>query len=320
MNFSLLKYLRTAGAFIILLEFITGSFLLAGILGVKIRDNLQLSSLIPTGAVEGWVPIGEQEMYTGEDLFLYINGGAEIYHEYGFRGVAVQEFRHESGRSISLEIFEMTDPDAAFGIFSFKTTPEGRELPIGGKARLEYYYLNIRKGRYLVTLTGFDEEETTLSGLQSLGKRISAGIEALDSRPGIVSLLPGDGLLRERIMYFRGPLGLFNDQRFFSGRAVFLREGVRGGYAGGYSLFILKYDTKTEAATHWKALNEGFETDPAYFNFSRNRNSIVHVEQNGGIRLQAVCRDRHIVIIRGSLEAVERVDLRNLVEGLCLQQ
>ncbi|MGD2295287.1 MAG: hypothetical protein PVF22_05570, partial [Candidatus Aminicenantes bacterium] len=32
-----------------------------------------------SGEVEGWQRIRALQSYTGEDLFLYINGGAEIY-------------------------------------------------------------------------------------------------------------------------------------------------------------------------------------------------------------------------------------------------
>ena len=37
-----------------------------------------------------WSAEGEPEVYAGDDLFVYINGGAEIYHEYGFVQVAVR--------------------------------------------------------------------------------------------------------------------------------------------------------------------------------------------------------------------------------------
>ncbi|MBE3111603.1 MAG: hypothetical protein IMZ46_14045, partial [Acidobacteria bacterium] len=36
-------------------------------------------------AASGWTKDGELQEYEGEDLYTYIDGGAEIYQEYGFR-------------------------------------------------------------------------------------------------------------------------------------------------------------------------------------------------------------------------------------------
>lgn len=277
----------------------------AGYPAGDIQSNVSPASLIPKSLGEEWISEGEPETYEGEDLFLYINGGAEIYHEYGFLRVAIRDFEDRDGHTISLEVFEMQNPDAAFGIYSFKTSSEGRELPIGEQARLEDYYLNVRKGSYLVTLTGFDEDEATIAGLAALAERVAAGIEAEPSRPEILSRLPGEGLLPESVKYFRGALGLYNSHRFFTGRTVFLREGARGDYRAGYSLFVLRYDSEEEAAAQWTALSEGFQEDPGYNGFTPGEDSEMRVSRAGGIRLRAVKRGADIVIALGPREAVE---------------
>jgi len=43
--------------------------------------------------LDQWTPDRDPRLYEGEDLFAFINGGAEIYHEYGFERVIVQEYK-----------------------------------------------------------------------------------------------------------------------------------------------------------------------------------------------------------------------------------
>ena len=43
-------------------------------------------------AAAGWAKDGAPQEFEGEDLYTYIDGGAEIYQEYGFRRVIVQDY------------------------------------------------------------------------------------------------------------------------------------------------------------------------------------------------------------------------------------
>ena len=65
--------------------------------------------------------------YTGASLFGYMNGGAELYLEYGFSGAWINEIHLTGGQYIT-EIYRMNGPEEAFGIFSVsryrcKSTP-----------------------------------------------------------------------------------------------------------------------------------------------------------------------------------------------------
>ncbi len=139
----------------------------------------ELRSLLPAaGDAKGWVKDGEPQEFAGEDLYTYIDGGAEIYQEYGFRRVIVQDYENAAGKSVSLEIFEMETPAAAFGIFTFKRSGQGKSIAVGAGAELEDYYLNFWKGRFLVTLTGFDDSGGTIEGLLAVAGTVDAKIAA----------------------------------------------------------------------------------------------------------------------------------------------
>lgn len=201
-----------------------------------------LGALLPAdGAVPGWSRDGAPQAYEGEDLYAYINGGAEIYQEYGFRRVIVQDYGDAADRSVSLEIFEMASPAAAFGMFTFKRSGGGRPLGLGNGAELEAYYLNFWKGRFLVTLTGFDETAATLEGLAALAGAVDASLRDSAAPPALVAALPEDGLAPGSVKYVRGLIGLNNIYAFGTARGLAFAEAVRGLYGNGAGLVVLEY-------------------------------------------------------------------------------
>ena len=62
--------------------------------------------------------ITRTETYEGAALAGYMNGGAELYREYGFVRLTVQEIRLPGGEDLTAETYLMTSPLAAYGIFS----------------------------------------------------------------------------------------------------------------------------------------------------------------------------------------------------------
>ncbi|MEN6560061.1 MAG: DUF6599 family protein [Acidobacteriota bacterium] len=220
-----------------------------------------LRALLPaSGAVPGWNRDGDPQEFAGEDLYTYIDGGAEIYQEYGFRRVVVQDYRDAAGKSVSLEIFEMSDPAAAFGIYTFKRSGKGKSVPLGAGGDLEDYYLNFWKGRSLVTLTGFDEAPGTLAGLQALAGAVDAGIADKADPPAIVAALPPAGLKPGSVKYIRGLLGLNNVYSLYTARGLAFKEGVKGDYENGSSLIALEYAAKEACAAAWTELKASLDS------------------------------------------------------------
>ena len=204
-------------------------------------------------AAPGWTKDGEPQEYEGEELYAYIDGGAEIYQEYGFRRVILQDYKNDKGRSVSLEIFEMGTPAAAFGMFTFKRSGNGKTGGLGAGAELEAYYLNFWKGRFLVTLTGFDEGPETIGGILAVGRAVDALIRdgGAAPAPALVAALPEKGLRPGSVKYLKGLLGLNNIYPFYSARGLTFGEAVRGVYENGATLLVLDYGTVDARARAW---------------------------------------------------------------------
>jgi hypothetical protein len=71
--------------------------------------------LIPSDIPDGQITSTEQ--YDHNSLWGYIDGGADLYLEYGFNKVTAQEVLIDSFH-FKVDIYEMNSPEAAFGIFS----------------------------------------------------------------------------------------------------------------------------------------------------------------------------------------------------------
>jgi hypothetical protein len=64
--------------------------------------------------------IERSSTYEGKALYGYIDGGAELYFEYGFKRAIVQDITLNT-QQIHLEIFEMNSCEAAAGVYSISS-------------------------------------------------------------------------------------------------------------------------------------------------------------------------------------------------------
>jgi len=205
-------------------------------------QGTRTKALPKDGELEGWTKHRTMQHYAGEDLYKYINGGAEIYHEYGFVQVLVQDYVNDTGKSVSVEIFEMTSPASAYGMYTFKTDSKGKRILVGSEAQLADYYMNFWKGTFLVTLTGFDETEETRQGLLDIAHNISSKMPAGGNKPRIVSFLPEEDLVAQSLKYFTGFLGLRSSHPFFQWNIAGFEQGIKGDYSGGFSFFLFRFE------------------------------------------------------------------------------
>lgn len=175
----------------------------------------------------------QSRTFTETSLYGYIDGGAELYLEYGFDTLLVTELVIE-GSDIKAEVYRMKDPEAAFGIFSVS-----RFRCNGGTKLTEHicrsaYQLQFCKGPFYVSIindTGSADDQKRSGDLARLL------IDNIDQPP----FDPGTfytGVLDEETMrsavLVRGPLGINNGIPVLSDKlgkttgysALFIRQGA----------------------------------------------------------------------------------------------
>lgn len=179
--------------------------------------------LPPSNDVQGITKEGRPQVYKGEKLFDYINGGAELFYEYGFEQACVQRYQTPPGE-VMVEIYQMDLPTNAYGIYTFDT--QGEHPPIGQDATYERGLVTFWKGKYFVRI--FSENEDLKETVLVLGQAIAQKIPEEGERPDILAALPPRGVAGNSLLYFRGMIAL-NNAYFLSHQNVLsLREGTEG--------------------------------------------------------------------------------------------
>ena len=261
--------------------------------------NQDLSRLLPESTMAGaWKPEGDPGSWEGEDLYIYINGGAEIFHEYGFQRVIIQDYKNQEDSSISLEIYEMQDAGGAYGIFSFQASDTGEKLDIGQGGQFEDYYLNFWQDRFFITLTGFDQKPQTLAGLKHLAEALAArfGKREHGIPPALLNRLPRENLLPTGMKYFRGHLGLFNSYPFSQQDIFQLQEAAKGRYAGGHEIYLIPYkDVATRQDIFLSVKDALFSSSDYHGAVSSGNGFLLYDKDNILIRVEPIGTD--IVIV-----------------------
>lgn len=206
-----------------------------------------LALYLPDKAELGtWSPYGDPQTAAGEDLFLLINGGAEIYYEYGFKNALIHSYTNENEKTVNVEMYEMEDAKSAYGAYTFKIGKQGQSTDIGTEGVAAEYYLNFWKGNMVVTLIGFDTDEETKDGVQKLARLIDAKIVETGTRPSIANVLYQTDPPPDRVVYLEGYLGFFNQYEFATENIFGAKLGAMGDY-GEYRQFILAYENEGES-------------------------------------------------------------------------
>jgi len=234
-----------------------------------LKENVT-SPWLPDAGLGAWAPKDDASRYIGDELFAYINGGADICHEYGFKSVVVQEYENSAKNLLRLEIFEMSDSLGAFGLYSYKKGSDGKPVIHGDGGFLEEYYLNFRKGPMVVTITSLDESEKTLEGLEKIAQAVDLKLKGKGELPKIISFLPKKDRIFESIKYFRGYLGLFNSYAFFLKDCFLFHEAAVCEYVDKSTVYVFRYETKDQCSESLKAVRDAFSNSKRYKDYSES--------------------------------------------------
>jgi len=219
-----------------------------------------LSSMLPA-EVGGWVS-SEDQTYDRDNLFDYINGGAELYLSYDFDRLASRTYVSVNQPDIVVDVFDMKHSFNAFGVFSHAREVVDRKF--GQGSQYTEGLLMFWKGRYFVSILASPETPEARETIQDIARRIEAAIEETGPLPAVLELLPPDGLIEESVRYFFHHIWL-NSHYYIADENILLitedTEAVLAAYSrdGGRTFLVLvNYGEEGEAQAAYDSFTSNY--------------------------------------------------------------
>jgi len=170
-----------------------------------------LELLPPDGFMRTWRRSERVRVFTSGDLYGYIDGGAELFLEFGFEQLTVQPFtsnlRASGSGEVQVEIYRMTDPIAATGIYLMKCGKESTEPSFQERHTINQYQVLFKRDRYFVIVNNVEGEAENRSAMIEFGRFIASRLPAEKPLP-LGEPLPKKGMIKDSLRLIRGPYGL----------------------------------------------------------------------------------------------------------------
>ena len=239
--------------------------------------------VLPDRLNEEWIVQKPNRVFVGGDLFSHINGGAELFLEFGFNDLTVCKYSNGT-YMIDLEVYKMENNIAALGIYLSKTGKETPRQEITARNTVNPYQLVLTSGRFFIMVNNFSGQEKLQSLMINLGQTLVDQIEEPDSTD-LFSYLPIENQIEESQIIFRGPFGLQSIFTFGKGD-ILLLTGKYFGVCANYlskdekttSLLVIPYPDNSMAI---KAFNNlVLNLDPYLGIVSRSEDYLVFKDYN----------------------------------------
>lgn len=255
------------------------------------QDN-NMKELVPPSIDE--FAMKESQVYGPDELYSYINGGAELYLSYKFQNLLNVKYRHNDNE-ILLDIFDMGGSKNAYGVFTHAREEINSEF--GNGAQVYDDALIFWKGSYYVSIMFNGESDGKSEIIRRLARFIDSKIQDFGEAPEITDLLSKENLAEESVIYFfnsawQNSLFYLSNENLYS--ISDKAEAVWGRYSNENEIayaMIVKYEDPASRNDAVKSLESFFEInleDKASFQFNEKHatisvygNHIISVFQSG---------------------------------------
>lgn len=214
-------------------------------------EKAELTGFMPVPASFGFKPKGAAQFFSS-DLYKYIDGGAEAYHQYGLRAMIHQEYASKA-MEVTVDLYDMGTPLSAFGIYAAERSPDYHFVGIGGEGYESDGLLNFFQREYYVKISAVSEKKApTAPMLQTIAKYVSRKILTGPSMPAEIAWFPARGLVEHSQKYaVHSPMG-----RDFLAPAVTALYRFAGKET---TLLVSTAADPADAARRVARLKQGFE-------------------------------------------------------------
>lgn len=241
--------------------FLIGVGLWAGSAGLAAGQPSDPAVLLPR-AIGGWTASGPDRVFTPETLAKYDGGIGRLALDYDVRSLVVRDYAAPGLPALRAELYETGSAADAFGLHSHDAA--GEPVPVGQDGIYSGGRLRFWKDRFYARVSVAAEIYEAKAVLQGLGLRIAAAVPREGRRPRLPDALPGPGLDKSEIRWFRRQSTLAayyyiadEDLLGLSDRTEAVLATYRTG-ADAFLLLLARYPSGSEADRIFRGLGDSF--------------------------------------------------------------
>ncbi len=278
---------------------------------LALHAQQSIHDIINTDNCPGIEPVGEPELYIGDDLFSLINGGAELYHEFGFVEVLAAEFILADSTHLKAEIYDMGSPDAAWGIFSLTATSNAKVFNAGVAGRRGEGFAQFIKGNYMIYIY-FDHVE--IADLQYVAGCIQQKIENSYPAPLLMKSVSSGKENPDKTVYFKGNLGLSGIYSFHYKDVFGYDEGAAAIYPE-MKVFLLSYKSEEDCIEKYNTAKEFFMNSSKYHDQLSLRGSF-HIKDRKEQQIDCYFENTFLIVFISNGESDLNLARETVVESM----
>jgi len=164
-----------------------------------------LAELLPAASsMDGWQVADGPTDYDSETLYEYLNGGAPLYLDFGFQGMAHVRYQlgDDSLASVTLDVYDMGSDLGAFGLYRSGRQPDAEVRDWGAEGYRSGTVAAAWKGSFSIHAEADQDQPELTEAMEGLMVQVARSVVGGTSLPQIIDPLPSDGLvpLSERIV------------------------------------------------------------------------------------------------------------------------
>lgn len=248
-----------------------------------------IAGLLPSPEdLPGWKIQQGPDVYVDEDLFDLIDGGADIYFEYGFKKAISIDYFDQHQNITQAEIYEMQDASAAYGIFSLTQQVSNWNSDYGQLAVTNSDYIAFWKGKYYVNISWVSRNDASSNPMEQLAEKISSAIADEGAYPDLIlnfnALDPG-----KKTIFLNGNLGLSNFY-YFDYKDIFQISDAIACTVDDHHRIVFRYTDDAEALKVFASVKQAMINNKRFSDVSMvyqgytckdNKGNVIMLRQSG---------------------------------------
>ncbi len=230
------------------------------------------------------LPAAGERVFRANDLYGHINGGAELFLEFGFRELTVYDYA-DGEQKISVEVYRMATAEGALGVYLMKVGEETPHPVVSARNSWNRYQATALKGKCFIQANNFSGDRRLEGDVVNKLRRVLLRTDGARP-PTLLNLLPLTGRVLRSERLICGPYSLQSLITLGDGDVLLLGGDVYGaaaryddGREPAHTLIRIPYPAAAAASRALDNLTENL--DSYYSIVDKGEKSLLFLDKKG---------------------------------------